>query len=503
MNLKTTLCVAACCLMGFNAFAHRDIFYDHGFSEALDDGWTLSGGAGEGADGMFIVTGDGSGSITFTKTFDTPLAIPNFESVTASLINTGTENVVVKVELTGEDGSKATLTGPVLPDNGELKTDAVVGTEKVEGKIPASVKTLNIVLAGSDATTTCVLSNVLVKSIWNYPTIRANSSVTIEAEDFDEGELGQTYGTQITQNKNRYRKSTPFVDVPAKESFYSNGYAIGNNGENWDKYVLNKPLTVETAKENWGQWYQYTIKVEDNCEANITVMAGCHLGSYQLISVLGNHSSMNIPFEDLGHPFNWVAQYSGAWVLSLDGKNLQTTQTKRIVYGGGGEDVYGPIYMDKDQWISTQIVKDGQTVNNDTTWIYPNLENAQKSYNSWAPMTQAQPHYMKVNLTKGTHVLKFQSLAPQFTFDCMKVETGNAGVDAVSTEAEQKALKVFPNPATDVVSFGEEVEYTVFDLRSGKQVLKGSGTTADVSNIAVGTYAVRTADGRVAKLIKM
>lgn len=516
MRLKSTLIAALCCALGsVSAFAHRDYFYDYSFGTELADGWTLEHATGAPEEGMgYIVTCDGSGDITYTLNFEKPVALSNVEGAELTIAYEGTD-ATAKIVLAGEDGASATLTADkLLVSNAEF-TDNLAITKLESGKIPASLKKLQIVLAGSkSAESMCLVSKITLKSAWNYPTMKAVGEVRIEAEDFDEGPRGEAYGSILKTTNSAYRKDAPYLQFEKgvdKNSQYSNGFIIANNGAEWSKYLLNgeggyekKPVTVANATEAFGQWYNYTIKAEADCEVDITVGAGVHFIPYKTISENG---CGDLAFEDLGGAkINWVKKYTGSWVLSLDGKNLRGTQEKRFFYPGQGDiATYQQGDKDPSKWLDTRVEIDGNKLNNDTVWTWPSGENIAKTYLTWCPTYQTKPHYQGIKLTKGTHVLKLQTLAPQFGLDYITVDVKKIDSSSVSEIAatETKSLKVFPNPAADKVSFGESVVYTVFDLRSGKQVLQGEGASADVSGLAAGAYVVRTADGRVAKLIKL
>lgn len=508
MKFKSTLLAAICCLCSLSAFAHRDYFYSYSFTEELADGWTLAGGQGESADGMFIVTGDGSGNITYSKTFDEAVAVPNLEGAYVTIVHQGNENTKLKVVLTGADNSTCTLSSDAaLANDAELTNQIYV--KKVEsGSVPAAMKKISIVLDGSNSETLCVVSSLVVQSAWNYPTLpNANETVRIEAEDFDEGGMDVGYSSVRKSTTTTYRKDNPYLNIVGitnNTDIYSGGFAIADCGETWDSYNLDEPLTVKSATKNWGQWTKYTINVEQDCDVDITVGAGCSLGSYQIISVLGNHASMNIVWEDLGCPFNWVARYSGSWVLSVDDVNIRGTQTKNFSYGGGGEDKFEAALADPNNFHDTQLLINGNKVNNDTVWVWPTKNNVSNTYTTWTAQTFDKPHYENVHLTKGTHVIKVQSLASQWCFDFIDIKTKNVGgVESNVADKADAALKVYPNPATDVVTFASvPVEFVIFNVSNGAKVLEGNATKADVSALANGIYAVRTQDGKVAKFIK-
>lgn len=63
------------------------------------------------------------------------------------------------------------------------------------------------------------------------------------------------------------------------------------------------------------------------------------------------------------------------------------------------------------------------------------------------------------------------------------------------------SFRMYPNPATDVVSFNQEVSVSVFDV-TGKKVLDSENTTSiNISNLIQGIYVLKTTEGVTKKLI--
>lgn len=76
-------------------------------------------------------------------------------------------------------------------------------------------------------------------------------------------------------------------------------------------------------------------------------------------------------------------------------------------------------------------------------------------------------------------------------------------VETLSTPEElaSKSLKAFPNPSSNgVFNLTVETSYTVYSLL-GKQVLKGSGTSVDLSGLSKGLYILKTDAGQTIRLI--
>ncbi len=85
-------------------------------------------------------------------------------------------------------------------------------------------------------------------------------------------------------------------------------------------------------------------------------------------------------------------------------------------------------------------------------------------------------------------------------FDWVRVETLDTTL-STSDELASKSLKAFPNPSSDgVFNLTVETGYTVYSLL-GKQVLKGSGTSVNLSGLSKGLYILKTDAGQTVRLI--
>lgn len=69
-------------------------------------------------------------------------------------------------------------------------------------------------------------------------------------------------------------------------------------------------------------------------------------------------------------------------------------------------------------------------------------------------------------------------------------------------EYERNSFSMYPNPASDVVSFNKEVNITIFDI-NGKKVLAAENISSiNISELSKGVYFVKTSEGVTKKLIK-
>ena len=138
------------------------------------------------------------------------------------------------------------------------------------------------------------------------------------------------------------------------------------------------------------------------------------------------------------------------------------------------------------------------TTNNDTVWVWPNLNNAAGSISSWWPMQTDQPQYTTVHLTKGEHVFTMQSYAPQFSFDYFDIKVVNNGPTSIAAliSPEHQVIRMGPDKA----EWKDNASYQIYEL-TGRRVAQGIGTEADFSKMANGVYILKVGKAKV-KFIK-
>lgn len=153
---------------------------------------------------------------------------------------------------------------------------------------------------------------------------------------------------------------------------------------------------------------------------------------------------------------------------------------------------------DPSKWANTQIQVNGQTLNNDTVWCYPDSKNI----NTWQTYFPQVPHYKDVKLTKGKHTIRIMSLAGQWRFDCFDITNGGSvGFEDVVKDRTENVIKIYPNPATDFIHISDTpVEYTIYSV-SGSIRKSGKDTAVDITDLNAGLYLVRV-NGKCARFIK-
>jgi hypothetical protein len=307
----------------------------------------------------------------------------------------------------------------------------VVYSEKVSSAEWSDVSATLDITAPSDYQIGIDGDNINIRSC-NIDVIRTpnkNGTMLIEAEDYDKGGREVAYHNYYGKNTSSYRDDSQgaYLDT---QSYYSNKWGISNMGDGWDTYGLKQYIdstsnliTKDMAADSWGSWYKYTFTVEKDCDVDISVLAGCHWGSYGIISAYGAHNSYDKSKADGGYKVqgmneDWVKRYTGAFVMSLDGVDMKGNQINRPIWAQDGvETHFLAVAQDESKWKSTLI--DG--VNNDTIWVYPNPDNP----NTWTPYYHKTPDYKGIHLTAGEHTIVMKSLSSQWVFDAIKVQDEN------------------------------------------------------------------------------
>ena len=552
MKLKL-LHLVLCCLLATSAFAHRDDYFRFTMGDnPANDGWTITGGTGEALDGLYVVMADASGTVTWTRDLKSQPGEKNQPYVSQAILkfisgtDTGGEaHVVPKVILKDEEGNALkTFVFETAPDNLELQ---VCDTAKVEmtEELTKEIRYIDVTFENMKEGEMVSFNYIDLISDWFMPELRMNDTIYIQAEDYDEFWINNRKAySPIGGGANSYRNDdadlyVAFQDDGAffqswtlghghKDNWY--GMAVKNmtpSGSDWMTYKgdyvdgTSNIITAESAKKNWGAWLEYTFDVPEDCVADISLKIGTHWLVYSQVGGVGT-GNFGKSREEGGYVVegmaeDWVKKYCATVVTSLDGNNLTTNWSSYPKLNGHSQLEYAALASDPySGWTSTQVLKDGNLVNSDTLFIYPNPRSGDPDngnpmvvwstyykselYKELAQITgdeslnaYIKPDYADVPLTKGRHTLKVQSLAPMMHFDEIRItaKKGTVGIEKSIAEYTEK-LVVYPSPATDVLHIkGIESNYAIIDLRSGATVIEGFGNTVDVSGLSAGVYAVR------------
>lgn len=551
MKLKL-LHLVLCCLLATSVFAHRSDYFRFTMGDnPANDGWTVAGGEGSALDGLYVVTAD-STTVVWTRNLKQQPGEKKQPYVSQAILKfiSGTDaggeaHVVPKVVL--RNGSKtvlATFTFKTAPDDlTQQVCDTAVNVLTEE--ITKNVNYIDVKFENVKVGEQISFNFIDLASQWFMPELKMNDTIYLQAEDYDEFWINNRKAySPIGGGANSYRNDDAdlyvhFQDDGAffqswtlgnghKDDWY--GMAVKNmcpSGADWQTYKgdyvdeTSNIITAESAKKNWGAWLEYTFDVPEDCVADISLKIGTHWAVYSTIGGLGTGNFGKSRDEGgyivEGMAEDWVKKYCATVVTSLDGNNLTTNWSSYPKLNGHSQLEYAALASDPySGWTSTQVLKDGNLVNSDTLFIYPNPRSGDPDNGNpmvvWSTYYKSElykelaqrsgdeslnayikPDYADVPLTKGRHTLKVQSLAPMMHFDEIRItaKEGTVGTEKVVAKDSEK-LVVYPSPATDVLHIkGIESNYAVIDLRSGATLIEGFGNTVDISGLSAGVYAVR------------
>lgn len=550
-----------CCLLATSVFAHRENYFGFTMGDNPErDGWTVTGGVGEADGGFYGIIANGNEPVIWTRDLATQAGTREQPYVSQAILkyisgtgNNGTAHVVPKVILEGEKGESVTFTFKTAPDDDSqviCDTAAISAGMAFEGK----VRYIKVVFENLQKDEYVSFNYINLASDWFMPEVKVGNTIYIQAEDYNEYWINNRKAySPIGGGANQYRESDADLYVSWQDdgAFFQSwtlgnghkddwyGRAVKNmcpSGATWNTYSgeyideTSNKITIENAKKNWGAWLEYTFDVPEDCVVDISLKAGSHWGAFAGVS--GGTGKYGNAREDGGYVIDgmnedWVKRYCAAVVLSLDDNNLASNWSSFPKNSGLSQLEYAALISDPlSGWTSTQITKDGNLVNSDTLYVFPNPRSGDPVNNPmvvWSTYYKSdlykelmdlskdeslaayiKPDYANVFLSKGRHTIKVQSLAPMWHFDEIKLEarksTGTGVNNAIVDNSEK--LIVYPSLVTDVLNIkGEEVNYTIIDLRSGIIVLKGFGNIVDVSGLNAGVYAIKV-DGMTQRFIK-
>lgn len=291
--------------------------------------------------------------------------------------------------------------------------------------------------------------------------LTAGGTIVIEAEDYDIGGKGVGYSNRAGETTcTAYRSDNECATITNSDpSGGSNGYCIKNMGSDWDKYVngvysSGTNITVPLAIHNWGAWYEYTFNVKEAMNVKMRVKHGVHFGSYGTIATLGAHLggyTMSSRHED------WVKRYTASCAISIDGKRVYTTQTKRPRCTTTDAATYQTVLNTPSKWTSTLW---GTAEKTDTLYFYPNKANI----NTWAPYYHNDYDYVDVSLTAGMHTLRVTSMSSQWVFDCIEIVSQSEAPAAPAKPTFSPAAGTYTssqNVSISCSTAGAEIRYTL------------------------------------------
>jgi len=548
-----------CCLLATSVYGHREDYFGFRMGDnPASDGWTVTGGVGEADAGLYGIIADGNAPVVWTRDLDVQAGTRNQPYVAQAILKyiTGTglkgeAHIVPKVILEGKNGESVTFTFKTAPDDDSKvisDTAAITAGAAFEG----DVRYIKVVFENVKKDEYVSFNYIDLASQWFMPEVKLDGVIYIQAEDYNEFWINKRKAySPIGSGANQYRESDADLYVSWQDDgaffqswTYGNGHkddwygrAVKNmclNGATWNSYsgeyidATSNQITIENAKKNWGAWLEYTFDVPENCVADISLKAGSHWGAYAGVS--GGTGKFGKSREQGGYTIDgmsedWVKRYCATAVLSLDGDNLKTNWSSHPKNTGFSQFEYAAFISDPSSgWMNNQVLKNGNLVNSDTLYIFPNprsgdvvnnpmfvwstyyksdLYKELKDLNKDESLTAyIKPDYANITLSKGRHTIKVQSLAPMWHFDEIKIEARTITGVNNAIENDTKGLIIYPSQAKDVLHIkGIEADYTIIDLRSGVVVINGFGNKVDVSRLSTGVYAVKVGE-KVQRFIK-
>lgn len=562
MKLKL-LHLVLCCLLATSAYAHREDYFGFTMGDNPEaDGWTVTGGTGEAADGLYGVIANGGAPVVWTRDLSVQAGTASQPYVSQAIlkyisgtgIQGGTSHIVPKVILEGyNEGESVTFTFKTSPDD-DSKVVCDTTTNMTGTAFLNNIHYIKVVFENVKKDEYVSFNYIDLASQWLMPEVKADNTIYIQAEDYNEFWINNRKAYSPISGENKYRPSDADLYVYWQDDgaffqswTYGNGHkddwygrAVKNmcpNGATWNIFsgeyadATSNKVSIENAKKNWGAWLEYTFDVPEDCVADISLKAGSHWAAYAGISGgTGKYGKTraNGGYVVDGISEDWVKHYCCAAVLSLDDQNLATNWSSFPKNKGLSQIEYAALASDPSfGWTSTQILKNGNLVNSDTLYVFPNPRSGDVANNNpmmcWSTYYKSdlykelkdlnkdeslaayiKPDYANVHLSKGRHTIKVQSLAPMWHFDEIKIEAKKAtstGVNNIAANDPEKLI-AYPSLATDVLYIkGIEAKYSIIDLRSGAIVINGFGNTVNVSGLSAGVYVVKVGE-KVQRFIK-
>lgn len=252
--------------------------------------------------------------------------------------------------------------------------------------------------------------------------MESGHTYNIEAENYDQGGKGIAYFSRGTTGDSSYRSDNDGVNLTAY-SLLENGWGIYDMGGDWRTYdgpfldETAKTITRAMAEEHWGSWFTYTFEAKEDLTANIFVRHAAPWKEYGNAAATGCQPGPESYTIDGEPALNWPKYYCGAMVLSLDGKNMITTQTARPVapeeFQTRGTN-FNTIISHRDRWTSTLNGKEAT----DTLWVWSRAG----GNSAQSTICHDDPDYRNVFLAKGKHTIKVKSISSPWNFDCLRVD---------------------------------------------------------------------------------
>lgn len=253
------------------------------------------------------------------------------------------------------------------------------------------------------------------------PTLRAGETIKIQAEEYDNGGREVGYHDHHT-TQGSYRSDNDGVSLRTG-NWYAAGWAVGDMGNDWYQGTSDT-LTFSEAVDKYGAWYQYTFTADDDLQVAVNLRTALNWGDYNSTST----SSATAPIAGAPELSRWVATFSGAARVSIDGHVLNTLQTVHPVNNGMPLAEYKAVLNDKSLWTPN--------LTRDIIWFYPHKDSLTLNVPFYQKDLYAEPDNFVAHVSKGRHVIRVTSLAGKWNFDelSLRAEAEPEGVLSVSAE---------------------------------------------------------------------
>lgn len=213
---------------------------------------------------------------------------------------------------------------------------------------------------------------------------------------------------------------------------------------------------LEDLQNYYGAWAQYTIDVEEELYADISLRTGVHKVNFGAYRAFDNNSPIV-----KGENVNYIKQYGGGYRIYVDGEPIRSNWQVRPSADYDNIDAFETWLNNADpkEHASVRalpILKD--QVNGYCVYATPDVGNADGG--SWNSIYKSElgeklyeagridadkkavfdiPDFANIHLTKGKHVIKVQAMGGQTTFDEFKIQAHKlpntpTGIEAIGAD---------------------------------------------------------------------
>ena len=185
--------------------------------------------------------------------------------------------------------------------------------------------------------------------------VRKGYYLKLEAEDFKEGPLGETWYTNMWNEDANVDFGPDYTYYLGKgygfgiddaqtdiavhnDAGASNGRYLFGMGSFWhDPYMggneVDGKISFEEARNWWGCWFDYDFEVAEECDAKIDLGATAPFTIWRIMVDRDTddnpeHNTSYVGVNGMPEGSSWMATYTACAQLALDGEMLTSNQTK-------------------------------------------------------------------------------------------------------------------------------------------------------------------------------